>query len=80
MEENGGTEGLRATLRVTLPPFFGQVLKSGAELADEGGMSNIKHTIASTWESMLGRVALIAVCAGWVPFTLLNMAQEALTR
>lgn len=36
-------------------------------------------TIKDIWDSTLGRLALVAICAGWVPFYLLTAAHAALT-
>jgi len=42
-------------------------------------MEAIRNTIVETWESLLGRVAIIGLAVGWVPFALLSMAHAALT-
>ena len=39
----------------------------------------MKDIINSVWESFAGRVALLCLAAGWVPFALLGCAQRALT-
>jgi len=41
-------------------------------------MSNLREMIRNTWDSMLGRLAIFAGVFGWVPFTLLTMAHNAL--
>lgn len=41
-------------------------------------MSNIKHLLSEAWDNLLGRVAIVAAALGWVPFTLLTMAHNAI--
>lgn len=36
------------------------------------------ETLRNVWDSMLGRVVLLALSIGWVPFVLLSMATAAL--
>ena len=36
------------------------------------------ETLRNVWDSLLGRVALIGLAVGWVPFVLLSMAHSAL--
>lgn len=43
-------------------------------------MNTIKNTIAEAWDSMLGRLCIIGIAAGWVPFYLLTEAHAALTK
>ncbi len=39
----------------------------------------ITETIKDVWNSMLGRVILIGLAVGWVPFTILSLVHNALT-
>ena len=39
---------------------------------------NLKDILAATWDSLLGRVFLLGLAFGWVPFVLLSMAAAAL--
>jgi len=43
-------------------------------------MNTITATLRDAWDSLLGRVILIGLAAGWVPFYLLSEAHAALTR
>ena len=42
-------------------------------------LTNTVELARSIWDHTLGRLALIAVAAGWVPFYLLSAATAALT-
>jgi len=41
-------------------------------------LTNTVELIRNTWDSLLGRVALVAITIGWVPFFLLSKAHAAL--
>lgn len=41
-------------------------------------MTILRDLITETWDSLLGRVAIIGAAVGWVPFVLLTMAVEQL--
>tara|TARA_R110000803_G_scaffold20201_2_gene52213 strand:- start:18 stop:149 length:132 start_codon:yes stop_codon:yes gene_type:complete len=41
-------------------------------------MSNLTNTARDIWQSFFGKVIVISVCAGWVPFFLLSKAHAAL--
>lgn len=46
-------------------------------------LTNILNTtiesLRNVWDSLLGRVLLIGLAVGWMPFVLLSMAHNALT-
>lgn len=42
-------------------------------------METLKTAIADTWDSFLGRIMIIGLAIGWVPFYFLTMAHSALT-
>jgi hypothetical protein len=44
----------------------------------EAAMDTVKNALSNTWDSLLGRVAILAATLGWVPFALLGMAHRAL--
>lgn len=41
-------------------------------------ITTIRETLSSTWDSLLGRVVLLGLSIGWVPFVFLSMATAAL--
>lgn len=43
-------------------------------------METIKNVITDCWDSLLGRVAIIGLSVGWVPFVLLSEAHAALVK
>lgn len=43
-------------------------------------MTNFKIAIQNTWDSFVGRIALCFVCFGWLPFYLLTLVQQSLTK
>lgn len=49
------------------------------ELEVFSGVETFKTTIADTWDSFLGRIIIIGLAIGWVPFYFLTMAHQALS-
>lgn len=45
----------------------------------DDGMNAIRNAVAGAWDSLLGRVMILGLALGWVPFYLLTMAHAALT-
>lgn len=41
-------------------------------------MSGAREMLSAAWDSLAGRVVLLGLSVGWVPFVLLSMAAEAL--
>ena len=37
-------------------------------------MTDIKNTIVTAWDSLLGRVLILGLSAGWVPYWLMSLA------
>lgn len=42
-------------------------------------MNALRNAVAATWDSLLGRVLILGLAIGWVPFYFLTMAHAALT-
>ncbi len=41
-------------------------------------MKNITNTLSAAWDSFLGRVAILALAIGWMPYYFLSAAHAAL--
>lgn len=41
-------------------------------------MESLKTTLSETWDSFLGRIFILGLAIGWVPFYLLTVAHNAL--
>lgn len=42
-------------------------------------METITETVRNVWDSLAGRILILGLTLGWVPFALLAAARDALT-